>query len=220
MKWFTSDWNLGEDRIGIDGNPNLFYRPFKSIEEQNKTIINNFINSGFQDGDELWHLGDVIYKTFDQEFLIDFQSSNYCLSTINKKFPTSKFNIIVGKYDVDKLKLLGKYFDLIWNDGGYIHITDDRYTDPYMKVILNHYPSTCKERMEKDALRMQDSSIAYGNKSVSFAITGHIHGLWKVQRNMINVGVDAWHFKPVAEDEIKFCWNAMQKFYDENVFPY
>lgn len=33
MKYFTSDWHLGDDRIGINGKPNLFYRPFKSVAE-------------------------------------------------------------------------------------------------------------------------------------------------------------------------------------------
>lgn len=37
---------------------------------------------------------------------------------------------------------------------------------------------------------------------------------------MINVSVDAWHFKPVSETEILFCYNAMQNFYDENVFSF
>ena len=68
------------------------------------------------------------------------------------------------------------------------------------EYYLNHYPAKCIDK--------------------PFAITGHIHGLWKVQKNMINVGVDAWHFKPVTEAEIKFCTTAVQKYYDKNVFPY
>lgn len=74
-------------------------------------------------------------------------------------------------------------------------------------VLLNHYPTKCIEEMRKDA-------------GIHFSITGHIHSLWKVQRKMINASTDAWHFKPVSSEEILFCWNAMQNFYDENVFPY
>jgi len=51
-----------------------------------------------------------------------------------------------------------------------------------------------------------------------FNICGHIHGLWKVQRNMINVGVDAWHFIPVSEEQIIFYMNGIKKHYDANVF--
>lgn len=57
-------------------------------------------------------------------------------------------------------------------------------------------------------------------KSDKMNIVGHIHGLWKVQPNMINVGVDAWHFRPVPETTISFIHNAIKNYYDKNVFPY
>jgi calcineurin-like phosphoesterase family protein len=34
-------------------------------------------------------------------------------------------------------------------------------------------------------------------------ICGHVHNLFKVCRNVINVGVDVWNFKPVSFDQIK-----------------
>ena len=51
-----------------------------------------------------------------------------------------------------------------------------------------------------------------------FNIVGHIHSLWKVQRNMVNVSTDIWNFSPVSEDKILFIRNAIENFYDENVF--
>lgn len=187
MKYFTSDFHLGDDRIGTNGKPNLFYRPFEFIDEQDSIIINNFRLSNFKDGDELWHLGDVIY---------DLNSEKY-LDQLRKLYPNSKFNLIIGNYDEDKLEVLGKYFDSIQE---WVELNIGEYN-----VFLNHYPITCQTHLNEF-------------NSWDFAITGHIHGLWKVQKNMINVGVDAWHFRPVSETEILFCWNAMQKFYDENVF--
>lgn len=192
MKWFTSDWHLGEDRIGINGKPNLFYRPFKSINEQNNAIMDNFFNSGFEDGDELWHLGDVLYN-IDEHLL---------LSPLKVRFPNSKFNLIIGNYDEGKLDILKKYFDTVQNDA--MILLENSY------VYLNHYPIKCKDL---------NYEIVSGC-SIDFSLTGHIHGLWKVQKGMVNVGVDAWHFKPVSETEIDFCMNACEKYYDENVFPY
>ncbi len=32
---------------------------------------------------------------------------------------------------------------------------------------------------------------------------GHVHELWKVQGNMLNVGVDVWHFRPVQFADAK-----------------
>jgi len=124
---------------------------------------------------------------------------------IIEKYPNSKFKLITGNYDDGKEELLSEYFDEMY----------ESYTETNLiqgsAVYLNHYPAKCTKQLGYE--------ISPGYK-VDLALTGHIHGLWKIQSGMINVGVDAWHFKLVSEDEIKFCWNAMQKFYDENVFPY
>lgn len=179
--YFTSDWHLGEDRIGVDGKPNLFYRPFDSVRIQNSQIKINFLKT-VKDGDEIWHLGDVLYtdKAFDY------------FKSIRAALPNSKFNLVIGNYDEDKIKDLKKVFDTV-QDQTIIEIGGKSF-------YLNHYPAKCIDK--------------------EFSITGHIHGLWKVQKNMINVGVDAWHFKPVSEEEILFCRAACEKYYDTNVFPY
>lgn len=41
---------------------------------------------------------------------------------------------------------------------------------------------------------------------------------WHLNDNRI--GVDAWHFRPISEDQIDFCRTAIEKYYDDNVFPY
>ena len=186
-KWFTADWHLGDNRIGIDNMPNLFYRYFDSLEHQQSSILTNFVNSGFKNGDTLYHLGDVLFK--------DDEKSLKALDYLRNKYPSSKFKLTIGNYDEDKLFLLDGFFDDIMTD---YMVELEKGTIAY----LNHYPVKCREKMDL----------------AKFGVTGHIHGLWKVKEDMINVGVDAWHFRPVSEDQILFCWNAMQKFYDENVF--
>ena len=51
-----------------------------------------------------------------------------------------------------------------------------------------------------------------------FNLVGHIHDKWKVQRNMINVGTDAFHFLPVSEQQIEMLYTGIKKHYDKNVF--
>lgn len=99
--------------------------------------------------------------------------------------------LVKGNYDdstPDETWL--KYFEKVCSSC-YTHIGDE-------KVYLNHYPCNSKPEI--------------------FNIVGHIHDLWKVQRNMINVSVDAWHFMPVSEDRIAFTMNAIRNHYDQNVF--
>jgi calcineurin-like phosphoesterase family protein len=94
-----------------------------------------------------------------------------------------------AKYEINN-NILSKYFTKIFDE---IEIDLDGE-----KIYINHFPTNCKPNMMN--------------------ITGHIHGTWKVQRNMINVGVDAWHFVPVSDDLIKFQINGIRNHYDQNVF--
>jgi len=102
--------------------------------------------------------------------------------------------LIRGNYDMEN-KVNQKYLEQVFDE---IHDELEIEIDG-VKMYLNHYPTKCKDDM--------------------FNLTGHIHGLWKVQKNMINVGCDTWHFKPVSEKKIMFTYNAIQKYYDDNVFP-
>lgn len=98
--------------------------------------------------------------------------------------------LIKGNYDDYEDDFLKQYFKEVHND----YILE--YLDH--KFYLNHYPEKCVSDM--------------------FNICGHIHDKWKVQRNMINVGVDSWHFYPVSIDKILFVKNAIENHYDINVF--
>lgn len=189
MKYFFSDTHFGDDRLGINGKPNVFFRPFNSVREQNDTMLSNIIGILGKDCTELYCIGDII---------IDLNTESY-LKYIKDKFPQVEMILIKGNYDVGKLEMLSKYFDTI--------VDSMIITIGNKKLFLNHYPVKCKEFLENDA-------------TIDFAITGHIHSLWKVQPKMVNVSVDAWHFKPVSEEEILFIINGCDKHYDANVFPY
>jgi len=169
-RFFTSDHHFSDDRF------NLFYRPFKTVQEQEDYLVEKW-NSVVGPKDEVFHIGD-------------FATTDKGLDVVERL--NGKIHLVMGNYDdprpMTKLKKLFASVvinaDLKLKNGEMVH--------------LNHYPGNAV----KD----------------KFNIVGHIHGLWKVQRNMINVGCDAWNFLPVSEDEIIFCMNAIRKFYDEHVF--
>ena len=108
---------------------------------------------------------------------------------VKGNYDTPKEDGGTAKYEIND-KILSKYFTKVVDE---LEIEVGGET-----VYINHYPTNAKADM--------------------FNIVGHIHGLWKCQRNMVNVGLDAWHFTPVSEDLIKFQMNGIRKFYDKNVF--
>lgn len=51
-----------------------------------------------------------------------------------------------------------------------------------------------------------------------FNLFGHIHKLQMVKRNGLNVGTDCHNFTPISLDDVLWYKNAIDNFYDENVF--
>lgn len=53
-----------------------------------------------------------------------------------------------------------------------------------------------------DMILCHDPAISQMDRSKVF-ICGHVHNLFKVLKNVINVGVDVWDYKPVSFEELK-----------------
>lgn len=177
MIYFTSDWNLGEIRLG-GAHPNVLFRPFTSTLENDFTIVNNFINSGFEDGDTLYFLGNVFYEVTEL--------NTQLIKSIEAKFPNSKFILVLGKYDTaDKAQAISKLFTDLWHDmelkqNGCVYYLNHLPT--FVADFLNDYPEF-------------------------LGITGSVHGSWRIKGKTINVGVDAWHFKPVSLEQLEYCFS-------------
>ena len=172
----------------------------------------------FQDNRLNLYARDLLFKSSEE---VD----NYIIEKWNKTVGEKDLVILVGdvsmtkegleninKLNGEKWLVKGNY-DISEKDGGTAkyEISDKILSKYFTKVVdeleieiggemvyINHYPTNAKSNL--------------------FTIAGHIHGTWKVQRNMINVGIDAWHLFPVSEDRIKFQINGIRKFYDQNVF--
>lgn len=188
MNYFTADWHLGDPRSGIDGAPNLLNRPFHSQEAHDNAILDSLAAAGFEDGDTLFHLGDVIFEINDR--IVNG------LKKLRSTYPNSFFVLILGNYDTqEKMSVLTLLFNIV---------KESYYLDEQEWTLL-HYPS-------------------FASAWDSDALVGHIHGLWKVNKSpmtgkhLINVGVDAWHFKAVSEQQIAACFHACKNYYDEDVF--
>ena len=51
-----------------------------------------------------------------------------------------------------------------------------------------------------------------------FNIFGHVHGLSKVKKFGLNVGMDTNFFRLYSLDDVLFFKNAIENFYDDDVF--
>lgn len=190
---------------------------FNTYLNENKIIQKTFFTSDLHFGDDRLNLycRDLVFKNvkeFEKKIIENWNNivtkhdlvivvGDVALTKdgldIMDKLNGKKW-LVKGNYDTNdgtakfqiSDELLEKYFDKVVDDME-LKIGNEM-------VYINHFPINAK----KD----------------QFNIVGHIHGTWKVQRNMINVGCDAWHFTPISEDMIKFQMNGIRKHYDQNVY--
>lgn len=173
-----------------------------------------------------WHLGETRFEIMgrpftDQQEMVDrlvwehnqlvspedlvyvigdvcYQKTPEFLTEV-KRFNGNKI-LIRGNHDrVFSDKDLEPYFDFIVAEGEGINYCAVRYGDKDpTEFYLTHYPT--RGVVDK------------------FNLVGHIHGAWKYQLNMLNVGVDVHNYRPVCEDSLEFHFKAINEFYDNDVW--
>ena len=167
-----------------------------------------------------WHLGEsrmqIMQRPFSspQEMIDRFVSEHNALvkpddrvivvgDVCNQTTPdflsqVSRFNgqktLVRGNHDrVFTDEQFRPYFDEIVDEGNGIDATIGG-----IDCYITHYPSR-------------------GDKK-RFNLVGHIHSAWKFQLNMVNIGVDVHHFRPVdIEEFVPFAYKAIG-FYDDDVW--
>ncbi len=117
----------------------------------------------------------------------------YDKSLLTKDF-VSQLNgsiiLIRGNHDTSSPKLLKSLFTEVY-DSLLLKYKDQTF-------FCNHFPSNGKKGF--------------------WNICGHVHANWRVQKNMINVGVDAWQYTPIPISDLPKIINAIENHYDEDIW--
>lgn len=200
MYWYTADWHLNDPRIQAGDGLNPLLRPFQTPHEMNMAIQQGIFNSGFADGDVLFHLGDVAY-VWDEEVALFFEA-------FKERYPNSKIELVMGELDEDKVPQLEPHFTYLHQSHRPGHQPPElvaSLTIDGLKVVLNHFPSIALDEIQTGRAHR--------------GLVGHVHGTWRFTRDLINVGVDAWNYAPVPQTHISDMLLLMRKTNWE-AFPY
>ena len=137
---------------------------------------------------KLVHPNDTVYVLGD----VCFRKAKHVLSAVND-FNGKKI-LVRGNHDRDTSdEEFLVYFDQVIAEGEGLEI---EYKN--INFYLTHYPTTTRQDI--------------------FNLVGHIHDAWKFQPNMINVGVDVNHFRPVNAGEIIYFYNAIMTHFDQDIW--
>jgi calcineurin-like phosphoesterase family protein len=175
MNFFIADTHFCHSNIIKYSN-----RPFKSIDEMNSIIINNW-NSIIKQKDTVYVLGDFVFGTRNMW-------QEYCYKLNGKKI------LIIGNHDERNLTVT----DMLKSGFDSVHSKLEIKIDDY-NVLLSHYPY--KSLINEYDKKFLDIMIEDKDQ---WLLHGHIHNFNKniVNENMINVGVDLHNFSPISEIQI------------------
>lgn len=179
-RFWTSDTHFSH--TGIIKHCN---RPFADSEEMNESLIQNW-NAKVTNEDTVYHLGD---------FSLSVNPIYKVLPRLNRK----KIILCVGNHDRPQLRLKDKwvqrYLEAGFDEIFLYFIT----TIGKRQVMLSHLPFAPTDP-GYDVRFLQYRPVDGG----MILIHGHSHSSpeTKIKKNMIDVGVDAWDYSPVSEEEL------------------
>ena len=176
--FFTSDTHFGHSKI-ID----YCKRPFSSIEEHDKTLIQNWNNTVGQD-DTVFHLGDFSY------------GNSQFIANIIKQL-NGNIILIKGNHDLRNMNptLYNIFSDVVYQS----RILIDKQT-----VYLNHFPFLCFDHgdinLYKDNYSIQLFGHVHSGPLTSSKDVSRLNILFPTQ---YDVGVDNNNYTPISWTDIK-----------------
>lgn len=172
MIYYTSDLHLGANNIiGYEN------RPYKSVEEMDKALIDNW-NSVVKPEDDAFVLGDFCFKGAHRAIeYLEMLNGNIHLIRGNHDYFMSQKSFRTWIWGSDK----GLDVNV---EGHYAYIKDGEH-----EVVLCHYPILYWENMEHGSIHLY----------------GHVHSYRdcsEMAPNSYNVGVDVNNYMPVTLNEL------------------
>lgn len=166
--FYIADTHFGHDNIRKLSN-----RPFATVEEMDRTIINNW-NNKVKNGDDVYILGDFTYKG---------ESYKRYLKQLN-----GHKHLIIGNHDTKTVKESRGTFDFIEVE----HLLE--VNDDGTQIVLCHYPLVEWNGYYRNVLHFYGHvHNNYHNETARYA---------RDMKNAYNVGVDVIGFTPRTLDEI------------------
>lgn len=187
-EWFTSDQHFGHTNILKYCN-----RPFDTVEAMNEHLVDAY-NAVVKDDDIVWHMGD-------------FAMSWLAVPKYLRRLRGEK-HLILGNHDhahpghpkgkKNPLMWIGKYLDAGFTTVGFQERILRVNGSAMLTLQLHHMPYLGTEPgahgQKHTTWRLHDTGL--------YLLHGHTHGRWRKKGRMIDVGVDAWDYRPVHFDEV------------------
>jgi len=181
--WFTADLHLGHSNIIGYCN-----RPFRDVAAMNDELIGRW-NDTVADADTVWVLGDVALGPIEQTLALVDRLAGHKL-------------LLAGNHDRcwTGYGPKGQAWNGRYAAAGFEEIHQGEVTVPVdgtgVEVTACHFPY--RGDSHDDERYPEHRPVDRGG----WLLHGHVHDRWRQRGRMINVGVDAWEYRPVSSHTI------------------
>jgi calcineurin-like phosphoesterase family protein len=185
-RWFTSDLHLGHRNIA-----RYCGRPFPDspagVAAMDEALVATW-NATVAADDEVWLLGDVALGPIERS-----------LAQVARLHGT--LHLVAGNHDrcwsgrgdADEVARWRERY----HEAGFATIADRATLDiAGHAVLLSHLPPTGDTQPEDRYLEHRPADDG------GWVLHGHVHTEWRQRGRSVNVGVDAWGGRPVAEADV------------------
>lgn len=168
-----------------------------------------------------WHLGETRFDLMGRPFVSQWQMVEHLITEHNRLVKPEDDVIMVGDVCYQKTP---EYLEQVKRFNGHkilIRGNHDRvFTDEQLKPYFEGGIVGDGGGFFQQCAGVPCYITHYPTEGVknAFNLVGHIHAAWKYQLNMLNIGVDVHHFRPVDLDTIPFHKTAVEQYYDNDVW--
>jgi len=166
-----------------------------------------------------YHLGEDRFELMGRSFGSPQAMIERLIYLHNVKVNPDDQVIIVGDVcyqkapDLSQIKRFNGFKTLI--RGNHDRVFTDSDLSKYFDRVI---PEGEGLELEVEGIRCYATHYPTQGRADRFNLVGHIHGAWKYQLNMLNVGIDVHHYHPVNLKSIPFHYKAICEFYDNDVW--
>jgi calcineurin-like phosphoesterase family protein len=187
VRFFTADLHLGHTNI-------IGYcsRPFRNVAEMNAGLAERW-SALVRPDDEVWVLGDVAMGRLPDS-----------LETL-RDLPGRK-HLVPGNHDrcwPGHRQVRPADRRMYERVGFEIHDEVVSLEVAGREVLACHFPVT-GDSHDRDRFSAHRPRLPDG----TWLLHGHVHQKWRVEGRQVNVGVDVWDYRPVAEAQLETLLSA------------
>jgi calcineurin-like phosphoesterase family protein len=171
-----------------------------------------------------WHLGATDIRLLGRPFLDTFDMGSSILREHNRIVAPGDTVYMLGDviHKGADVPTLAPLLDVFNGNLVLVRGNHDDHSPAAMRELERYFVEVIPEgdgvELNIDGLACWLTHYPVRSRTDRFNLVGHIHDRWKVQKNMLNVGVDVHHFRPVSERDVRFYFDAICGFYDEDVW--